>query len=114
MFLQSESGTKVIAVLALITIGISLELGVVGVAFMEKDFYLDLRSPVFRAQGALIKNFSDKKRGYIIVRGLKFTSNFGNEPLHFLTKDFKEGDEVAVEYSPRTKQIWKIEKTKDI
>lgn len=78
----------------------------------ENDYYLDLRSPVFKVQGKLIKEVLDEKRHLLIVRGLKFSAR----ELYSIKEDhhLKEGDEIAVEYSPRTKHVWKIYKTEDI
>lgn len=78
--------------------------------------YLDLRSPVFKTQGKAIKQVvhgNNKTSYFITIRRLKFAkANLAKiEEFYNSIDDF---DEIAVEYSPRTKQVWKIYKTEDL
>lgn len=89
---------------------------VLSLGYKEQARYQDLRAPIFRVQGEIIK---EKIRGrhstkyYITVRRIKFSE----EQYFSLSKvfdEFHDGDEVAVEYSPYTKHVWKLYKTPDL
>jgi len=87
-------------------------------ASLEWPRYQDLRSPVFRVQGKLIKEEHLSKKGdiykyTIFVRGKKFSS-YGLGDVTSVVHGLHNGEEVAVEYSPHTRNIWKIYKTPDI
>jgi hypothetical protein len=92
---------------------IVIQLFLFGVAFKANRMYLDLRSPVFRVQGKAIKDFRGKYLS-VTVRNLKFSKSYFNWDLENLSSRFKNGSEVAVEYSPRTRKVWKIYSTKDL
>lgn len=82
--------------------------------FKRDDPYYDLRAPVFRVQGRLIKEesmFGERKIANFIVRGIKISNQDLIKASHRL---FKDGDEVVIEYSPRTGHVWKFHKTEDL
>lgn len=89
------------------------------VAAKEIKFYQDLRSPVFKVQGRAIKEIYNSLGGkrdnryWITVRKIKFSHENYPDMLDFM-KTIKDGEEIAVEYSPHTKHIWKMYKTADI
>ena len=84
----------------------------------KNDYYLDSRSPVFRVQGNVFKQIiptSKRGRRHLLlrVRNQGFTEK-SSPDLEKFFDSIKEGDEIAVEYSPRTKHVWKIYKTQDL
>lgn len=85
----------------------------------KDDYYLDSRSPVFRVQGNVFRQvlYTGKKTGkrhlLLKVRNQSFNGAYNYEFENFFGS-VKEGDEIAVEYSPRTKHVWKIYKTHDL
>lgn len=81
--------------------------------------YIDSRSPVFKVQGKalvdrLLKRKEDKRIYYTLnIRGY----TFGGDQLNGVLADLPQAKiwpETAVEYSPRTKHVWKIYKVEDI
>ena len=81
----------------------------------ERKIYSDLRSPVFKVEGELLKRFKgtgskgkSPKRSFTI-RGVQF-NNDENQLIDENWEKWSDGDTVSVEYSPFTKHIWKIEK----
>jgi hypothetical protein len=98
---------------------IPLQLWFLQISLREYPSTLDLRSPVFGVQGRAVKTTDGNKGNqpmyyYLTVRGVRFTSQFNNDLVRETFDSFEEGNEVAVEYSPRTKHVWKIYKTEDI
>ena len=91
-------------------IGLSKEKG-------KTDFYLDSRSPVFRIQGSALSEvifYQDgKPHNALHIRGKTFAGDELEQVKNILSS-IKEDKEYAVEYSPRTKHVWKIYKTEDI
>jgi hypothetical protein len=104
---------EVVMILVLVLI---FEGWVIVEAFKERKRYLDLRSPVFKVQGKAIKGLTtgeERDNYYIIVRSIKFSDrNYGGMKNFY--RSIKDEDEVAVEYSPRTKHVWKMNKTQDL
>ncbi len=98
---------------------IPLQAWIIQISLRERPSYLDLRSPVFGIQGRAQKA-TDGKKGdqpfyyYITVRNIIFSSQFNNDEVRKIFDSIQEGDEVVVEYSPRTKHVWKIYKAEDI
>jgi hypothetical protein len=86
----------------------------ISLALKEVPRYLDLRSPVYRVQGKFLEGGSTKSTFVFKVRGVKFKISHTSAAALFRREKLKEEDEVAVEYSPRTKHVWKIYKTPDI
>ncbi len=114
IFIRSGSFTSdsIDPILVLVVI----ELSIIGVIRKESLQYLDLRSPVYRVQGKLIKEKHYRKRGVdysVIVRQQKFSDKECPD-LPSVFDKFETGDEVVVEYSPHTKHVWKMYKTQDI
>lgn len=92
------------------SIAFIIQFFLVGLAVKERPTYLDLRSPVFRVQGQIIKEKIQGRYGprfYITVRRIKFSESNASE-LPRLFDNLIDGNEIAVEYSPRTKRVWKI------
>ncbi|MDP2633060.1 MAG: hypothetical protein Q8P25_05070 [Candidatus Curtissbacteria bacterium] len=84
----------------------------IGLIFKENSMYKDLRSPVFRVTGSLLKFLTTKRKRKIkkfVIRGVPFDSEENRDIENFWDK-WNEGDKVYIEYSPFTKHIWKIEK----
>ncbi len=86
----------------------------------KNDFYLDSRSPVFKVQGRAFKQVlyrggdkKDKNHILLKVRDQNFDENSSRDLEEFFSI-IKDGDEVAIEYSPRTKHVWKMYKTEDL
>ena len=85
-------------------------------AAAEGIWYSDLRSPVFRVQGKVIKEKFVRRSGtdyYVTVRKIRF-SDTDYPDLKGMFEYLQDGDEIAVEYSPRTKRVWKMYKTEDL
>lgn len=95
---------------------IILEGTAISLGLKERSRYLDLRSPAFRVQGKAIKEkISGKRRDYyyLTIRKIKFSEeNYKDLSNFYFT--INDQDEVAVEYSPRTKHVWKMYKTQDL
>lgn len=84
-----------------------------GLSYWKK--YLDLRSPVFRVQGKAIKEKVSGERDvsyYLTIRNIRFSEKNYDE-LRTFFDSINDEEEVVVEYSPRTKHIWKIYKDKE-
>lgn len=81
--------------------------------FAEQRMYFDLRSPVFAVKGELIKYIVNKgKRGpqkVFVIRGVEFNIK-ENRDVEYYWNRWSDGDNIVVEYSPKTRHIWKIEK----
>lgn len=81
-------------------------------AARHENLYLDLRSPVFRIAGHVIKEQSKGKnrtRYYLDVRDIEFS----DEEFPELAKIFDKihnNDRMEIEYSPRTKYVWSWKK----
>ncbi len=110
---DNDFGGAVTAVFVFVVI---IQGAIITTALQEVPRYLDLRSPVYRVQGRAIKEEVARRYGkdyYITVRRIKFS-----DQNYHLLQDFystiREEDEVAVEYSPRTKHVWKMYKTQDL
>src|SRR4030042_3891556 len=74
----------------------------------NREFDLDRRAPVFLIQGRLVKLESPASKSLKLeeewnVRGLSLTKE--NLP-DIQYKDFEEGDELGVEFSPYSKWVW--------
>lgn len=82
------------------------------IALRERSIYLDLRSPVFKVQGKIFPQESDGSYSFK-VKGLKFNLSMNSE-LGSTYAKFNSFEEVIVEYSPRTRHVWRICKTEDI
>jgi len=98
------------------TIGFLIQIALAGVAAKEMPRYLDLRSPVFKVQGQVIKEKIKNRRStdyYVTIRRIKFSEEDYPSLSQFFY-EIQDGDEIAVEYSPRTKHVWKMYKTEDI
>jgi hypothetical protein len=81
----------------------------------DRNFDLDLRSPVFIIQGKLrrtdvISDIHHEKEAWGVRDLVIRVENYPE----LLKEDLNEGEEVKVEYSPFTKHVWKIYKTEDI
>lgn len=79
-------------------------------------YYLDSRSPVFRVQGKALKHLvegSHSNLHYITIRDITFYPIDYPNFVDFFNS-INDIDEVVVEYSPRTKQVWKMYKTEDL
>ncbi len=83
----------------------------------KNDFYLDSRSPVFKVQGEAFKQIlyiEDGKTHILLkVRNQNFDET-SSQDLEEFFNTIKEGDEIAIEYSPRSKHVWKMYKTQDL
>ena len=86
-------------------------------ALKEFPIYLDLRSPVFRTKGKVVKetrDFVDKDRKpttLYVVHVKELGSAFSeNSKYKEVFDKLKDGDKVAIEYSPRTKRAWNFYK----
>lgn len=83
----------------------------------KNDVYLDYRSPVFKVQGKAIKQvlYKESEKNHILlkVRNQNFDETSSQDLEEFFNA-IKEGDEVAIEYSPRTKHVWRMYKAKDL
>ncbi len=98
-------------------LGLYIGLFIFSLILDEKDTYLDLRSPVFRVQGSVIKSTGKSKfrykRYFVTVRKKHFSdADYLELPGFF--EQIKDGEEIAVEYSPRTEMVWKMYKTTDL
>lgn len=86
----------------------------------DKKYYLDSRSPVFSISGRLTKNKTRpmnpelfRPEPYFFVRGIKITPD-RNSLIKLHDQEFREDEEVTVEFSPRSKYVWKMYKTEDL
>src|SRR3990172_481794 len=74
----------------------------------NRDFDLDRRSGVFRIQGQLVKLPPNPKvLEEWSVRGLTITE-INYPDIRF--KDFHDGDQIVVEFSPYSKWVWELYK----
>lgn len=84
--------------------------------FLKQNIYHDLRVQVFKAAGKLIKektSYIGAKKYTIIVRGVEFSHDSLVDVIEAV-EQLGDGDQVAIEYSPSTKHVWKIYKTEDL
>ena len=75
-----------------------------------------MRSPVYKVQGRAIKErvmTKNRTYYYITVRKIKFSDLDYIEMVDFFDA-IKDKDEIAVEYSPRTKHVWRMYETEDL
>lgn len=88
---------------------------IISVALAESKHYFDLRSPVYRVQGkVLLGLLLPQSSKSIEIRGVKFDiASISGLVDKIQGGYFKNGDEVVVEYSPRTKHVWKLNKAEN-
>ena len=80
---------------------------------VNKTYYLsDLKSPVHRIEGNVVKGIylgGNRPTKIWTFKIGKYSFDV-DEKHKAISKDLKDGDLAAVEFSPRSKKIWKIEK----
>ena len=110
---ENKAGEFFVWSVLLFTILASLQISIVTIALKVTDRYYDLRAPVFKVQGKAVLSKTQKESFCIRVRGVFFNS--AEQPdLSSALENIDLAEEIPVEYSPRTKHVWKIYKTEDI